>query len=77
LMVKTASKYVEVPREEQYSGCLIGQALGDALGFVVEGYSRGECLRYVNNYLRKGREGEIGRDPFPFGGRKIGDTLGN
>lgn len=25
-------------RKQQFSGCLIGQCLGDALGFPVEGY---------------------------------------
>jgi len=56
-----------IPRREQFSGCLIGQCLGDALGFVVEGYSPGACKRYVEDILKTGRAGEFGRFPFPFG----------
>lgn len=55
------------PRQEQFVGCLIGQCLGDALGFVVEGYPASHCRRYVRDYLAAGRAGEIGRPPFPFG----------
>ncbi|MEW6569984.1 MAG: ADP-ribosylglycohydrolase family protein [Nitrospirota bacterium] len=56
-----------LPRENQFSGCLIGQCLGDALGFVVEGFSPEACKRYVEDYLRTGKAGEFGRFPFPFG----------
>jgi len=56
-----------IPRKEQFSGCLIGQCMGDALGFVVEGYSPGACKRYVEDILKAGRAGEFGRFPFPFG----------
>jgi len=42
-----------IPRREQFSGCLIGQCLGDALGFPVEGYSPEVCRKYVENILRK------------------------
>ncbi len=56
-----------LPREEQFSGSLVGQCLGDALGFVVEGYPREVCQSYVEGFLRKGRAGEKGRPPFPFG----------
>lgn len=56
-----------IPRKEQFSGCLIGQCLGDALGFVVEGYSPAACKRYVEDILKTGRAGEFGRFPFPFG----------
>ncbi|MFN4259359.1 MAG: ADP-ribosylglycohydrolase family protein [Gemmataceae bacterium] len=47
-------------REEQFSGCLIGQCLGDALGFVVEGQSGDVCRRYVRDTL--------GTDPLAPGG---------
>jgi ADP-ribosylglycohydrolase len=30
-------------------GSLIGQCVGDALGFLVEGKSRQECTQYVHN----------------------------
>lgn len=54
-------------RKEQFSGCLIGQALGDALGFPMEGYPPDECARYVKEILRADRVGEISRASFPFG----------
>ncbi|MEW6586097.1 MAG: ADP-ribosylglycohydrolase family protein, partial [Nitrospirota bacterium] len=55
------------PRKDQFSGCLIGQCLGDAVGFVVEGYSPAASWRYVEDYLMKGDVGAFGRFPFPFG----------
>lgn len=58
---------VIVPRAEQFSGCLMGQCLGDALGFLVEGYPPEICRQYVNEVLKAGRAGERGRGWFPFG----------
>lgn len=54
-------------KKEQFSGCLIGQCLGDALGFVVEGYPPSTCQKYVKDTLRSGSTGIVGRGPFPFG----------
>jgi len=56
-----------LPRKDQFSGCLIGQCLGDALGFVVEGFSSDACKRYIEDILKTDRVGEFGRFPFPFG----------
>lgn len=56
-----------IPRKEQFSGCLIGQCLGDALGFPVEGYLPAICKQYVEKTLKSERAGEYGRGPFPFG----------
>jgi ADP-ribosylglycohydrolase len=56
-----------MPDERRYSGSLIGQCLGDALGFVVEGESPEVCREYVEGTLKAGRVGEYGRAPFPFG----------
>ena len=56
-----------MPDERRYSGSLIGQCLGDALGFVVEGEPPEVCREYVERTLKAGRAGEYGRDPFPFG----------
>jgi ADP-ribosylglycohydrolase len=53
--------------ERRYSGSLIGECLGDALGFVVEGEPTEVCREYVEGILRVGRVGEYGRAPFPFG----------
>ncbi|MBA3474851.1 MAG: ADP-ribosylglycohydrolase family protein [Rubrobacter sp.] len=56
-----------MPDELRYSGSLIGQCLGDALGFVVEGEPPEVCREYVEETLKAGRAVEHGRDPFPFG----------
>lgn len=55
------------PRKDQFSGCLIGQCLGDATGFVVEGFSPEASERYIADYLKTEKAGEFGRFPFPFG----------
>jgi hypothetical protein len=41
-------------RKEQFSGCLVGQCLGDALGAPVEGYPQSVCRQYVNRHLKPG-----------------------
>jgi ADP-ribosylglycohydrolase len=56
-----------LPSKDQFSGCVVGQCLGDALGFVAEGFSPAACKRYVEDYLKTGRVGEFGRFPFQFG----------
>ncbi len=56
-----------MPRPAQFCGCLIGQCLGDALGFPVEGGGPDTCRRYVDDVLRAGRAGEKGRGGFSFG----------
>jgi ADP-ribosylglycohydrolase len=48
-------------------GCLLGQALGDALGFVVEARPPAVAGQYVEQYLRAGRAGELAHPDFPFG----------
>jgi ADP-ribosylglycohydrolase len=48
-------------------GCLLGQALADALGFVVEAQPPEVARRYVNDWLLAGRAGERGHPRFPFG----------
>lgn len=55
------------PTRKQFQGCLVGQALGDALGFVVEGQPPTFCRRYVEERLRPDRVGGLGRGPFPLG----------
>lgn len=62
-MIKNERK----PQEEQFSGSLIGQCLGDALGFVVEGYPPAVCQQYVTEELKMGHAGEYGRGHFAFG----------
>src|SRR5262245_8241129 len=49
---------------KRFSGCLIGQCLGDALGFPVEGRPPEECRQYVAEQL----DGPVGAIPgrWPF-----------
>jgi ADP-ribosylglycohydrolase len=56
-----------LPRKDQFSGCLIGQCLGDALGYAVEGFPPEACKRYVEDVLKTDRVGEFGHFPLPFG----------
>ena len=56
-----------VSRPDQFAGCLVGQALADALGFPVEGEPPEMCERYVREVLRSGRAGETSHFGFPFG----------
>src|SRR5688572_29338136 len=49
------------------TGCLLGQALGDALGFVVEARPFEVARRYVDHYLRAGRAGDLAHPEFGFG----------
>lgn len=57
---------VEIPSRERFRGCLVGQALGDALGFVVEGQPPEVCSRYVER-IAGGRPPRRGRGNFSFG----------
>lgn len=54
-------------RSAALTGCLLGQALGDALGFVVEARPCDVARRYVHDYLRTGRPGEMSHPNYPFG----------
>lgn len=49
------------------TGCLLGQALGDALGFVVEARPPQAAGEYVEEYLLAGRAGELAHPQFAFG----------
>jgi ADP-ribosylglycohydrolase len=52
---------MDILLKERFSGCLIGQCLGDALGFPVEGYPPAVCRRYVSEILKSGISGEFGQ----------------
>lgn len=49
------------------AGCLIGQCLGDALGFPVEGEGPPECAAWTREVLRVGHIPGRGPRGFPFG----------
>src|SRR5882724_4514677 len=48
-------------------GCIVGQALGDALGFVVEAEAPDVAEEYVARWLLGGRAGERAHPRFAFG----------
>ena len=58
---------MDAPGEDRFSGSLIAQCLGDAVGFVVEGRPPAACREYVEEVLRSGRAVAPGRDSFPVG----------
>ena len=56
------------PTREQFSGCLVGQCLGDALGFRVEGSPPDICTSYVEQLRTCGAEHPLdAHDAYPFG----------
>jgi ADP-ribosylglycohydrolase len=57
----------ERDRADALAGALLGLALGDALGFVVEAHPPGVARDYVATCLRARRGGERGHPDFPFG----------
>ena len=52
---------------DRLTGCLLGQAVGDAVGFVVEGAPPEDAAAYIDVWVRTGRAAERGRAPFSFG----------
>ena len=55
------------PAENQFTGCLLGQCLGDACGFIVEGMPAEHCREYVDTVLTAGDVREYQAGPFSFG----------
>lgn len=60
------------PSKDLFSGCLLGQCLGDALGFPVEGTLPDVCRLYVDEVLGGLRDESIGPEkidisPYEFG----------
>jgi len=54
-------------KDDRLAGSLLGQALGDALGFVVEAEPPEVARDYVDRWLRTGRAAERSHPRFPFG----------
>jgi len=52
---------------DRFAGCLVGQALGDALGFVVEGQGAALCAAYADLVVRARRSAGWARAPFATG----------
>ena len=60
------------PGSDIFAGCLLGQCLGDALGFPVEGTLPDACRLYVDKVLQGLKEGQFGPgkidiSPYTFG----------
>src|ERR1700722_5219467 len=53
--------------EDRFAGCLIGQALGDSLGFLVEGLPGEYCDAYVGDVVRPRYLPSQRRGSFGFG----------
>jgi ADP-ribosylglycohydrolase len=54
-------------KADQFAGCLVGQCLGDAIGFIVEGHRPAACQKYVSEALVPGRHTGYTRGRFAFG----------
>ena len=52
---------------DRLTGCLLGQALGDALGFVVEARPPDVAEAYVRDWLLARRAGDRAHAGYPFG----------
>jgi hypothetical protein len=55
------------PDRDRFAGCLVGQCLGDAAGFIVEGQPPSVCRRYVDEALKTGLTEGLRRGEFSFG----------
>jgi ADP-ribosylglycohydrolase len=62
--VDTCGMHVEY---DKFAGCLLGQCLGDALGYPVEGAPPLECLNYLRLQVEPLWRGETIASPYPFG----------
>lgn len=51
----------------KFAGSLIGQCLGDAFGFPVEGHGPGVCQRYADEVIKTGKVAAVQRGRFSFG----------
>lgn len=56
-----------IPSEDRFIGCLLGQCLGDALGFVVEGEAPDIAAAYAREVVLARRLPDHGRPPYAFG----------
>jgi poly(ADP-ribose) glycohydrolase ARH3 len=54
-------------RADRLAGSILGQALGDALGFVVEAQPPEVAREYVEEWLHPGRATQRSHPEFPFG----------
>lgn len=64
---KAKKIYSSIVNEESVLGCLIGCAVGDSVGLVVEGYDRDICIQYVNEIVEKQMISTYHRNGWTFG----------
>lgn len=62
-----ASSPLDPTRAERFAGSLLGQALGDALGFVVEGHGPAACRQHVEQVVRPRCAAGWSREPYACG----------
>jgi ADP-ribosylglycohydrolase len=55
------------PPEDRFTGCLIGQCVGDAVGFMVEGCPPAVCHPYADAILLDQRVDPVRKGPFTLG----------
>lgn len=55
------------PAEAQFTGCLIGQCVGDAVGFLVEGFPGRVCAPYADAVMLRARYDGHYRGAFRLG----------
>ena len=55
------------PPEDRFTGCLIGQCVGDAVGFMVEGCPPAVCHPYADAILLDQRDDPVRKGPFALG----------
>lgn len=53
--------------EDRFAGCLVGQCVGDAVGFMVEGEPADVCGRYVDRLLVAGERYDGSRGGYTLG----------
>jgi ADP-ribosylglycohydrolase len=54
-------------KREKFEGCIVGEALGDALGFLVEAASQEICKNYVADILKHNKIPNFQRGAFEYG----------
>lgn len=55
------------PPDDRFTGCLIGQCVGDAVGFMVEGCPPAVCRAYADAILLDQRVDPVRKGPFALG----------
>src|SRR5258708_34029272 len=67
LRIRHRTPTMSPTQHERFAGCLIGQCLGDALGFPVEKASAGVCGKYIEEFVKAGKMLANSRGPFAVG----------